>query len=117
MDAERRAEYLRWLRPDDLRGASLRYALLTLLADLGPSTIKELLEQLERRGLRVGGRDPAKTVADVLRYECRKGRARRVDRGRYRALTRPDTTRRRHRARLVDLMGEAERRRSAGRGP
>ena len=111
MDAERRAAYLRWLRPDDLRGASLRYSLLTLLEELGPCSIGELLWHLELRGLRVGGRDPSKTVADVLRYECAKGRARRVGRGRYRALRRPETTRRRHRARLLDLMEEASRRR------
>ena len=112
MDHERLAAYHRRLRPDDLRGANLRYCLLTLLADAGtPRSIGELLDDLARRGLRVGGADPHKTISDVLRYECGLGRARRVARGRFIDGYRPDTTVRRHRSRLHDLVGEAARRR------
>lgn len=100
------------LHPDDLRGKNLRYALLTLLWRAGrPCSIGELHQQLGRLGLVVGGRDPAKTLSDVLRYERQKGRVARVARGRYTALPRPDTTTRRHRDRLRDLIAEADRRR------
>ena len=115
MDAARRADHLRWLRSDDLRGANLRYCLLTLMADSGrPCSIADLRARLEQRGLAVGGRDPSKTIADVLRYECRSGRVRRTARGWYQVGHRPDTTARRHRDRLRDLMQEGIRRRAAG---
>lgn len=114
MDHEHRAAYLRWLQPDDLRGASLRYAVLTLLADArGPRSITELRVDLERCGLRVGGSNPNKAISDVLRYECRLGRARRVGRGRFIEGYRPETTERRHRDRLRDLIAEGVRRRQA----
>jgi hypothetical protein len=112
MDPQQRAAYLRWLRPDQLSGSNLRYSLLTLLAEAGePRTIAELRRELERRGLRVAGRDPAKTIADVLRYERALGRVLRVGRGRYLTVQRPDTTERRHRDRLRDLVDEGRRRR------
>jgi len=105
---------LLWLEPHDLRGKNLRYALLTVLAEQGPGSIAELRRRLERLGLVIGGEDPAKTVSDVLRYECAKGRVSREARGRYRAGIRPDTTRRRHRDRLRDLVQEGDRRRARG---
>ena len=104
-----------WLRPDDLRGANLRYSALTLLARAGrPCSIGELLEELGRRGLVVGGRDPRKTLSDVLRYELGLGRVERVGRGRFMARPRPRTTEQRHRQRLADLEDEAHRRRRRG---
>ncbi len=96
------------LKPHDLRGKNLRYSLLTLLWRHGPATIGELRSQLESLGLRVGGRDPNKTIGDVLRWEVSKGRVRRLSRARYEALPRPDTTTRRHRDRLRDLVDEAQ---------
>ena len=96
------------LRPHDLRGKNLRYSLLTLLWRHGPATIAELRARLESLGLVVGGRDPNKTISDVLCWELKKGRVRRLSRGRYAALRRPDTTTRRHRDRLRDLVAEAE---------
>jgi hypothetical protein len=118
MDIRQRETYLRRLQPDQLRGANLRYSLLTLLAEAGePLTIGELRRELERRGLSVGGRDPAKTIADVLRYEHSLGRVMRVGRGRYLTVPRPDTTERRHRDRLRDLVDEGGRRRGAERWP
>ncbi len=101
------------LRPDDLRGSNLRYCLLTLLWQHGPATTAELRAQLEGLGLTVGGRDPNKTLGDVLRYEVTRGRVRRLGRARYMALPRPDTTTRRHRDRLHDLLREAAVRRTA----
>ncbi len=96
------------LRPHDLRGKNLRYSLLTLLWRHGPATIAELRGRLESLGLVVGGRDPNKTIGDVLCWELEKGRVRRLSRGRYAALPRPDTTTRRHRDRLRDLVAEAQ---------
>ncbi len=104
----------RWLEPHDLRGKNLRFALLTVLAEQGPGSISELRCRLERLGLVVGGANPAKTIGDVLRYECIKGRVSREGRGRYRAGFRPETTRRRHRDRLRDLVREGDRRRATG---
>ncbi len=95
------------LRPHDLRGKNLRYSLLTLLWQHGPATIPELRGRLESLGLVIGGRDPNKTIGDVLRWEFKKGRVIRLERGRYAALPRPDTTTRRHRDRLRDLVDEA----------
>ena len=107
---ERRHRIQHLLRPDDLRGADLRFSLLTLLHDAGrPCNVRELLDALSRRGLVVGGTHPAKTISDVLRHEVAKGRAVRVRRGWYRALPRPDTTTRRHRYRLIDLESLAAR--------
>jgi hypothetical protein len=113
MDARRR-QVQHQLRPHHLRGADLRFSLLTLLHQANrPCAITELHEQLTRRGLVVAGADPAKTIADVLRLEVAKGRAERVRRGWYRALPRPDTTTRRHRDRLLDLERAARRHPSA----
>ena len=114
--AERRQAYLRRLSPHSLRGASLRYCLLTLLHDAGrPMSIDELIRSLERRGLVVGGRDPRKTMGDVLRYEAGKGRVQRVARGSYRiGGRRSRSTVHRHRRRLADLVAEGARRRRAG---
>jgi hypothetical protein len=107
---ERRRRIQHRLRPDDLRGADLRFSLLTLLHDSGRScSIPELRDMLSRRGLVVGGPDPAKTIGDVMRLEVKKGRVHRVERGRYRSLPRPDTTTRRHRSRLIDLQRLAAR--------
>ncbi len=107
MDARRQAiQHL--LRPHDLRGADLRFALLTLLHRAGAErSIAQLLAELTRLGLTVGGENPAKTVSDVLRCEVGKGRVLRVRRGLYRSVPRPDTTTRRHRDRLIDLANKA----------
>lgn len=105
------------LTPDSVWGRHLRYSLLTLLWQRGrPCTITELVAELERLGLRVRG-DAAKTVSDALRYEITKGRVRRVSRGRYVGLRRPDTTIRRHRDRLRALVAAAARARAAALDP
>ncbi len=103
-DWQREMERLR-LRPHDLRRGNLRYCLMTVLAEAGrPCTIAELIRTLEQRGLHVGGADPRKVVSDALRYEARLGRVRRVRRGTYESGYRPDTTVRRHRDRMRDLI-------------
>ena len=117
---QRRQAYRAWLRPHDLRGANLRYCLLTVLHDAArPMRIRELIGELERFGLVVGGRDPHKTVGDVLRYEVGLGRVRRVERGMYRiGEIRPVTTANAHRRRFRDLVAEGRRRgRAAGAAP
>ena len=105
---ERRRAYRAWLQPHDLRGRNLRYSLLTILHDAArPMRIAELIRELERLGLVVGGRDPHKTVGDVLRYEVGLGRVRRVARGTYRiGEIRPATTAYAHRRRFQDLVAE-----------
>jgi len=111
---DRRRTLLDLLRPHDLRGADLRFSLLTLLHQSGrPCSIPELLDQLQSRGLVVGGRNPAKMVSDALRHEVRRGRVRRIQRGWYEGLPRPDTTTRRHRDRLSDLVEKAASHRAA----
>lgn len=65
-----------------LRGTELRYALVRLIALVGPATVPELLDGLEHWGFTVAGR-PSKTVSDALRWERRRGRVRRRDRGLY----------------------------------
>jgi hypothetical protein len=106
---ERRRRLQCLLRPHDLRGADLRFSLLTLLHRARrPCSIPELHGDLLELGLVVGGADPAKTISDVLRHETRKGRVRRVRRGWYEeGRPRPDTTVRRHRDRLGDLVAKA----------
>ncbi len=106
-ERRRRLQFL--LRPHDLRGADLRFSLLTILHRARrPCSIAELHDHLLELGLVVGGADPAKTISDVLRHETHKGRVRRVRRGWYEeGRARPDTTTRRHRDRLRDLVAKA----------
>ena len=115
--AQRRRAYLAWLQPHDLRGRNLRYSLLTVLHDAArPMRIAELIAELQRLGLVIGGRDPHKTVGDVLRYEVGRGRIRRVERGVYRiGEIRPAPTVYRHRRRLQDLVAEGRRRAAVDR--
>lgn len=77
--------------PRMLRGTELRYTLVRLLQVNGPSTVAELLSGLQRWGFTVGGR-PSKTVSDALRWENRRDRVRRLDRGLYRAGQMPRST-------------------------
>ncbi|CAB4734194.1 unannotated protein [freshwater metagenome] len=97
-----------FLYPESLCGANLRYCLLTLLHQEGkPRKIAELRAALEQLGLTVGGADPNKVISDVLRYELRLGRVARTGRGQYESRYRPNTTVRRHRARLQALVAKA----------
>ncbi len=91
-----------------LRGTELRYVLVRLLQLLGPATVPELAEGLQRWGFAVGGR-PSKTISDALRWERARDRVRRIDRGRYRAGGMPRSTEHRIIWRVVALREEARR--------
>lgn len=76
-----------------LSGRELRYVVTTVLLDeVGPLSIGQVIERLERRGLRPAGR-ASKTLSDALRWEVAHGRVRRVGRGMYRLGAVPRSTR------------------------
>ncbi len=74
-----------------LRGTDLRYALTRILSICGPLTVAELVDELHYWGFTVAGR-PSKTVSDTLRWEMRRERVRRSDRGRYHRAYIPRST-------------------------
>ena len=83
----------------ELRGRPLRYLLVRLLAEAGrPLTVGELVGACRAEGVQFRGR-PSKLVSDAIRWEVRRGRVRRVARGRYALDHVPDSTMRwiRHR--------------------
>ena len=72
-----------------LRGRPLRYVLVTLLRDAAfdPAvantlTIAQLVSKLHAAGVVIDGR-PSKVVSDALRWEVRRGRVNRLERGVY----------------------------------
>ncbi len=89
-----------------LRGTGLRYVLVRLLQLIGPATVPELADGLHRWGFAVEGR-PSKTISDALRWERRRDRVRRLDRGRYRAGGMPRSTEHRIIWRVVALREQA----------
>jgi hypothetical protein len=91
-----------------LRGTHLRYVLVRLLQLIGPATVAELADGLHRWGFAVEGR-PSKTISDALRWERRRDRVRRLDRGRYRAGGMPRSTEHRIIWRVVALREQARR--------
>ena len=91
-----------------LRGIELRYTLVRLLQLIGPCTVPELVVAMQEWGFGVEGR-PSKTVSDALRWERRRGRVRRLDRGLYRAGGMPRSTEYRIIWRVVALREEAAR--------
>jgi hypothetical protein len=90
-----------------LRGTELRYVLIRLLQLTGPATVPELADGLQRWGFTVHGR-PSKTIPDALRWERRRDRVRRIDRGRYRAGGMPRSTEHRIIWRVVALREKAQ---------
>ena len=91
-----------------LRGASLRYAALAVLAHAkGPLTLFEIHRQLHLRGYVLAGRHPVQQLADALGYEHECGRAHRTARGTYevRVLS---PAHRRHLARPEDAPTRSE---------
>lgn len=108
-----------WLLPFDLRGRNLRFAVLALLEEARrPLTLTDLHGGLAALDLHVGGRRPAETLADALRYEVRIGRAIRVARATYLiGGNRAESTRRSHRRRLRMLAAAAVELRHRGDGP
>jgi hypothetical protein len=99
-----------------LRGTELRYAVIRLLQLLGPSTIPDILDALDKWGFAVEGR-PSKTVSDALRWERRRDRVRRIGWGLYRAGAMPRSTEHRIITRVTALREEVAHSRSeAGTG-
>ena len=92
--------------PKVLRGIELRYVLALTLADQGPMTIRDLIDELSRARFGVNGR-PSKTVSDSLRWEVALGRVERRDRNLYGPGFIPRSTDQRIRSRVADLREEA----------
>ncbi len=89
-----------------LRGIELRYVLAMHLARHGRATIPELVEALAFHGFAAA--DPAnKSVSDALRWECGRGRVRRLGRGVYGPDEMPRGTEHRIRQRELALRTEA----------
>lgn len=65
-----------------LHGRDLRYVLTIWLFTVGEQSVDELVAAVRGGGFDVEGR-PSKAVSDALRWEVRRGRVRRVGRGRY----------------------------------
>lgn len=80
--------------PRLVHGLHLRYLLTDLIGRGGEWSPASLAAHLTDAGFDLG-RQPAKTVGDALRWECGRGRVRRVGRARYVLGEIPDTTRRR----------------------
>ncbi len=83
-----------------LRGRPLRYVLSSIIAGVRPSalnpggvvTVAELVTQLRAEGFVFAGR-PSKIISDALRWEVRRGRVERLERGVYRWVGAPQSTR------------------------
>lgn len=90
-----------------LEGKDLRYALTMYLLQHGPTTVKELIEAMEWQGFTIGGR-ASKQVSDALRWERRRGRVRRLARGRYGPGHVPRATEYRIYSRVMTLRAAAK---------
>ena len=83
-----------------LRGRPLRYVLASIISATRPSasnpagvvTVAQLVAQLQADGFVFAGR-PSKVISDALRWEVRRGRVARLDRGVYRWVGAPQSTR------------------------
>jgi hypothetical protein len=89
-----------------LRGIELRYVLTMHLFHHGHATITELVDALTAHGFDVEGR-PSKSVSDALRWEMRRGRVRRFERGLYGPGSMPRGTEYRIHQRVLALRDEA----------
>lgn len=91
-----------------VRGLELRSVLVLVLLQRGrPTAVPDLVAAVERWGFTFAGR-PSKEVADALRWEVRRGRAVRLDRGLYGPGYVAKVTRHRMRRRLADLRRRAK---------
>jgi hypothetical protein len=89
-----------------LRGIELRYVLTMYLYTHGHATITDLIDSLAIYGFAVDGR-PSKSVSDALRWEIRRGRVRRFERGLYGPGWMPRGTEFRIHQRVLALRAEA----------
>ena len=85
--------------PGQLRGINLRSWIILQLPATGTITVAQLVERLHHSGLTVTDR-ASKAISDALRWETRRGRAVRLERGRYALGRLARTTRHRMRRRL-----------------
>lgn len=86
----------------ELVGRELRYVLTVHLLELGTRLLAELVQMLEANEFDVRGR-PSKAVSDALRWEVRRGRVVRFERGRYGPGCMPASTRSRLRSRVRSI--------------
>jgi len=99
-----------------LRGYVLRSWLLLTLRDHGQvMTVADLVDCLEQCGFRTQAR-PSKDVSDALRWEVRRGRARRVARSTYELGCLPRQTAWRMRRRLLAQVTDEGAAGATGRG-
>jgi hypothetical protein len=91
----------------ELQGIELRYALTMYLLQHGPTTVGELIEAMEWQGFAIGGR-ASKQVSDALRWERRRGRVRRLERGLYGPGHVPRATEYRIHQRVLTLRAAAK---------
>ncbi|WP_241010714.1 hypothetical protein [Mycobacterium camsae] len=96
-----------------LRGTELRYVLTWQLALHGPATIAEMIDALEWHGFCVKGR-ASKVISDALRWEIRRGRVRRLGRGKYGPAGMPRSTEYRIHQRVLVLRDRARLSRKGG---
>jgi hypothetical protein len=89
-----------------LRGIELRYVLTHHLAHHGRANIMDLIDALAAHGFNVDGR-PSKSISDALRWEMRRGRVRRLERGLYGPGSMPRSTEYRIHQRVLALRDEA----------
>jgi hypothetical protein len=92
-----------------LQGIELRYVVTMNLTVHGPATVVEIIELLEYQGFVIVGR-ASKTVSDALRWELRRGRVRRIRRGKYGPGQMPRSTEHYIHKRAIALREEADRR-------
>ena len=93
-----------------LAGRPLRYVLIELLRSARPSmqnpsgamTVAQLVTALQAEGFALPGR-PSKVISDALRWEVRRGRVVRLERGVYRFVHAPKSTRSRIRRRVRSI--------------
>ncbi len=89
-----------------LTGRDLRATCLAILRRHGPLTLRELHGLLHRYGYVVGARRPVTALSDAMAYEVERRRARRVERGVYKAADPRAPRQRRARRRPPELASE-----------
>jgi hypothetical protein len=95
-----------WFDGRHIKGLTLRYLLALHLSDVArPCSTRQLVEAVHDAGFELAGR-PSKTVSDGLRWEVRRGRVTRRDRGLYAAGTIAPETKRRMRRRIAELRAQ-----------
>ena len=89
-----------------LRGTDLRYVVTDHLFRYGPQTVADILDELGYHGFDVAS-PGSKTLSDALRWEVRRGRLRRLRRGRYGPGHMPRGTEHRIQTRAMALREKA----------